>query len=167
MSVRCLSDVILLIQTQLSRRAASLYKSPKSMLVQYPALESSDFKRPPIPYVATDWLWTWSHNVDDAFYEGLRWLSVATRKTHPTLARLAGQIRQQVERDAVPERFQHTYYPADRGQFVVSDEEDRLALMAKASGVSVAIAQPVGPSTHPQGLSLPPEDRPAADIAFR
>ncbi|KAB2579158.1 hypothetical protein DBV05_g2262 [Lasiodiplodia theobromae] len=151
----------------LSRRATKLYKSPKSMLVQYLAIESPGFRRPPIPYLPTDWLWTWSQNVDDAFYEGLKWLSVATRKTHPTLERLAEQILQQGLREALPERSQQIYHPADRGKFVVSGEEDHLALMARAAGVSVAIAQPLGPSTNPQGLSLPPEDRPAADIAFR
>lgn len=152
---------------QLSSRATQLYKSPKSILVQHPELESPGVRRPPIPYLPTDWLWTWSHNVDDAFYEGLKWLSVATHKIPPTLERLAEQITQEGLRGALPERSQQSYHPADRGQFVISGEEEHLALLARAAGVSIAIAQPLGPSTEPQGLSLPPEDRPTADIAFR
>ncbi|KAL0264242.1 hypothetical protein SLS55_000189 [Diplodia seriata] len=132
----------------LSKACLNTYHDPSSVPESKTdvELEVPGTGRPPIQYIATDWLWERQKNGLRAVYEAIANDRRLHQKEIPTLKEF-----KRTRRHLIRERpllatgcASKTYHPVDYEAFCINSEETLMAAVARCFGYSLAIAQQMG-----------------------
>ncbi|KAK0642838.1 hypothetical protein DIS24_g8648 [Lasiodiplodia hormozganensis] len=111
------------------------------------SLEVPGFSRPPLEYIATDWIWEAHPNGSRAVYEAIVNYSLLHGWKYPSIEafeRVLRSVDEQQRFVSEPE----VYHPCDIS-FCISKDEAYMAVVARQFGYGIVIAQPMGSSEGP------------------
>lgn len=129
------------------------------------SLEAPGFNRPPLEYIATDWIWEAHPNGSQAVYEAIVNYSLLHGCKFPSVGTFERVRRSVVEQQRFASEPE-VYHPCD-GLFCLSNDEPYMAAIARQFGYVIAIAQPMGSSEGPDVYDKDAWTRRQPPVKFR